>query len=165
MGLKIFMLHNLNHSPDKTLQAVGVFYCRSVNSKCGLDHMLNRLCVAILTQKFSTFKSCLSLDFLLLLQRVVVRGRVVSSEQELVCWLFIATSEGGSQREGSQLWTRARHVEELETARKLQLYTTSIYQVHSFVCQLDYKCGLRVPYSFYGSMCCNYYIEWHRVYL
>ena len=30
------------------------------------------------------------------------------------------------------------HVEESETARKLQLYATSIYQVHSFVCQLDY---------------------------
>ena len=30
------------------------------------------------------------------------------------------------------------YVEESETARKLQLYATSIYQVHSFVCQLDY---------------------------
>ena len=34
------------------------------------------------------------------------------------------------------------HVEESETARKLQLYATSIYQVHSFVCQLDYEADI-----------------------
>ena len=38
-----------------------------------------------------------------------------------------------------QLVSMSGHVEESETARKLQLYATSIYQVHSFVCQLDYK--------------------------
>ena len=38
-----------------------------------------------------------------------------------------------------QLVSMSGHVEELKTARKLQLYATSIYQVHSFVCQLDYK--------------------------
>ena len=37
-----------------------------------------------------------------------------------------------------QLVSMSGHVEESETARKLQLYATSIYQVHSFVCQLDY---------------------------
>ena len=37
-----------------------------------------------------------------------------------------------------QLVSMSGHVEESETARKLQLYETSIYQVHSFVCQLDY---------------------------
>ena len=37
-----------------------------------------------------------------------------------------------------QLVPMSGHVEESETARKLQLYATSIYQVHSFVCQLDY---------------------------
>ena len=37
-----------------------------------------------------------------------------------------------------QLVSMSGHVEESETARKLQLYMTSIYQVHSFVCQLDY---------------------------
>ena len=62
----------------KHSRQLGFFYCPYVNSKCGLDHMLNRLCVAIMTQKFSTFKSWLSLatseGFLLLLQRVVVRG-------------------------------------------------------------------------------------------
>ena len=36
-----------------------------------------------------------------------------------------------------QLVSMPGHVEESETARKLQLYATSIYQVHSFVCQLD----------------------------
>ena len=41
-----------------------------------------------------------------------------------------------------QLVSMSGHVEESETARKLQLYATSIYQVHSFVCQLDYKQGL-----------------------
>ena len=44
-----------------------------------------------------------------------------------------------------QLVSMSGHVEESETARKLQLYATSIYQVHSFVCQLDYlvkiSCG------------------------
>ena len=39
-----------------------------------------------------------------------------------------------------QLVSMSGHVEESETARKLQLYATSIYQVHSFVCQLDYIC-------------------------
>ena len=38
-----------------------------------------------------------------------------------------------------QLVSMSGHVEESETARKLQLYATSIYQVHSFVCQLDYN--------------------------
>ena len=38
-----------------------------------------------------------------------------------------------------QLVPMSGHVEESETARKLQLYATSIYQVHSFVCQLDYE--------------------------
>ena len=38
-----------------------------------------------------------------------------------------------------QLVSMSGHVEESETARKLQLYATSIYQVHSFVCQLDYE--------------------------
>ena len=38
-----------------------------------------------------------------------------------------------------QLVSMSGHVEESETARKLQLYETSIYQVHSFVCQLDYQ--------------------------
>ena len=38
-----------------------------------------------------------------------------------------------------QLVPMSGHVEESETARKLQLYATSIYQVHSFVCQLDYS--------------------------
>ena len=38
-----------------------------------------------------------------------------------------------------QLVSMSGHVEESETARKLQLYATSIYQVHSFVCQLDYQ--------------------------
>ena len=38
-----------------------------------------------------------------------------------------------------QLVSMSGHVEESETARKLQLYATSIYQVHSFVCQLDYR--------------------------
>ena len=37
-----------------------------------------------------------------------------------------------------QLVSMSGHGEESETARKLQLYATSIYQVHSFVCQLDY---------------------------
>ena len=37
-----------------------------------------------------------------------------------------------------QLVSMSGHVEESETARKLQLYATSIYQVHAFVCQLDY---------------------------
>ena len=37
-----------------------------------------------------------------------------------------------------QLVSMSGHVEESEKARKLQLYATSIYQVHSFVCQLDY---------------------------
>ena len=37
-----------------------------------------------------------------------------------------------------QLVSMSGHVEESERARKLQLYATSIYQVHSFVCQLDY---------------------------
>ena len=37
-----------------------------------------------------------------------------------------------------QLVSMSGHVEESETARKLQLYATSIYQVHYFVCQLDY---------------------------
>ena len=37
-----------------------------------------------------------------------------------------------------QLVSMSGHEEESETARKLQLYATSIYQVHSFVCQLDY---------------------------
>ena len=37
-----------------------------------------------------------------------------------------------------QLVSMSGRVEESETARKLQLYATSIYQVHSFVCQLDY---------------------------
>ena len=37
-----------------------------------------------------------------------------------------------------QLVSMSGHVEESETARNLQLYATSIYQVHSFVCQLDY---------------------------
>ena len=41
--------------------------------------------------------------------------------------------------EWHQLVSMSGHVEESETARKLQLYATSIYQVHSFVCQLDYK--------------------------
>ena len=40
-----------------------------------------------------------------------------------------------------QLVSMSGHVEESETARKLQLYATSIYQVHSFVCQLDYNVG------------------------
>ena len=41
--------------------------------------------------------------------------------------------------EWHQLVSMSGHVEESETARKLQLIaTTSIYQVHSFVCQLDY---------------------------
>ena len=31
------------------------------------------------------------------------------------------------------------HVKESETAKILQLYATSILQVHFFVCQLDYK--------------------------
>ena len=38
-----------------------------------------------------------------------------------------------------QLVSMSGHVEESETARKLQLYATSIYQVHFFVCQLDYE--------------------------
>ena len=38
-----------------------------------------------------------------------------------------------------QLVSMSGHVEESETARKLQLYATSTYQVHSFVCQLDYN--------------------------
>ena len=40
--------------------------------------------------------------------------------------------------EWHQLVSMSGHVEESEAARKLQLYETSIYQVHSFVCQLDY---------------------------
>ena len=43
-----------------------------------------------------------------------------------------------------QLVSMSGHVEESETARKFQLYATSIYQVHSFVCQLDYNCCLYV---------------------
>ena len=42
-----------------------------------------------------------------------------------------------------QLVSMSGHVEESETARKLQLYATSIYQVHSFVCQLDYRRNVR----------------------
>ena len=38
-----------------------------------------------------------------------------------------------------QLVSMSGHLEESETARKLQLYATSIYPVHSFVCQLDYE--------------------------
>ena len=38
-----------------------------------------------------------------------------------------------------QLVSMSGHVEESETAGKLQLYATSIYQDHSFVCQLDYQ--------------------------
>ena len=44
--------------------------------------------------------------------------------------------------EWHQLVSMSGHVEESETARNLQLYATSIYQVHSFVCQLDYCVSL-----------------------
>ena len=37
------------------------------------------------------------------------------------------------------------YVEESETARKLQLYATSIIQVHSFDCQLDLQLGFELP--------------------
>ena len=47
-----------------------------------------------------------------------------------------------------QLVSMSGHVEESETARKLQLYATSIYQVHSFVCQLDYITCTPEPFSF-----------------
>ena len=30
------------------------------------------------------------------------------------------------------------YVDKSETAKKMQMYATSIFQVHSFVCQLDY---------------------------
>ena len=49
-----------------------------------------------------------------------------------------------------RLVSMSGHVEESETARKLQLYATSIYQVHSFVCQLDYYSWFDVSHS--GSM-------------
>ena len=40
--------------------------------------------------------------------------------------------------EWHQLVCMSGHVKESETAKILQLYATSIFQVHSFVCQLDY---------------------------
>ena len=40
--------------------------------------------------------------------------------------------------EWHQLVPMSGLVRELETAKKLQLYATSTFQVHSFVCQLDY---------------------------
>ena len=52
-----------------------------------------------------------------------------------------------------QLVSMSGHVEESETARKLQLYATSIYQVHSFVCQLDYNTYLS------GRGTLSYFIE------
>ena len=50
-----------------------------------------------------------------------------------------------------QLVSMSGHVEESETARKLQLYATSIYQVYSFVCQLDYKVTLGKNAKFEGK--------------
>ena len=41
--------------------------------------------------------------------------------------------------EWHQLVCMSGHVKESETAKILQLYGTSIFQVHSFVCQLDYN--------------------------
>ena len=38
-----------------------------------------------------------------------------------------------------QLVPVSGHVKESETAKKLQLYAISTFQVHSFVCQLDYR--------------------------
>ena len=40
--------------------------------------------------------------------------------------------------EWHQLVCMSGHVKESETPKILQLYATSIFQVHSFVCQLDY---------------------------
>ena len=40
--------------------------------------------------------------------------------------------------EWHQLVCMSGHVKESEAAKILQLYATSIFQVHSFVCQLDY---------------------------
>ena len=41
--------------------------------------------------------------------------------------------------EWHQLVCMSGHVKESETAKMLQLYATSIFQGHSFVCQLDYS--------------------------
>ena len=66
-----------------------------------------------------------------------------------------------------QLVSMSGHVEESETARKLQLYATSIYQVHSFVCQLDY--GISVMLKTYIGKCstimCHacYKKNWNRI--
>ena len=40
--------------------------------------------------------------------------------------------------EWHHLVSMSGHVKESETAKILQLYVTSIFQVHYFVCQLDY---------------------------
>ena len=55
--------------------------------------------------------------------------------------------------EWHQLVYISGHVEESETAKTLQLYATSIFQVHSFVCQLDYllKCATETREAFFFS--------------
>ena len=65
-----------------------------------------------------------------------------------------------------QLVSMSGHVEESETARKLQLYATSIYQVHSFVCQLDYNvcCGESQNLHHVSSLCIQSIYEYFRVF-
>ena len=53
--------------------------------------------------------------------------------------------------EWHQLVPMSGHVKESETAKILQLYTTSILQVHSFVCQLDYVTCFKCTNMYFTS--------------
>ena len=46
--------------------------------------------------------------------------------------------------EWHQLVPKSEHIEELEIVKKMQLYATSIFQVHSIVHQLDYLVEMKL---------------------